>query len=186
MLAKISAGIHRVSKGWVALFALLVFVLFIALVLPRQSSSASAEVKAAGSPDMSFFYKPADLYRMAEAYGQIGREAYVRVRFTFDLIWPLVYTAFLCTAISWITRKVFMPGSPWLRMNVLPVFALLFDYLENISTSLVMLQFPNRLPLVATIAPVFTMGKWILLTASFGLLLIGVGIGVWRWLKNRL
>jgi hypothetical protein len=184
MLTRLSDWIHRISKGWVALTALVVFLLFTALVLPDQSSKASTEVKAAGSPDMSFFYTTSDLDRMADAYGQAGREAYIRARFTFDLIWPVVYTVFLCTTISWVYRKAFALGSLWQRMNLVPVFAILFDYLENITTSLVMLQFPNRLPLVATLAPVFTMGKWILVTASIVLLSVGAVVAVWRWLSG--
>jgi hypothetical protein len=185
MLTKLSEWLQRVSKGWVAVSALVIFLLFTALVLPDQSSKASPEVRMAGSPDMSFFYKANDLYRMAEAYGQAGREAYIRVRFSFDLIWPLVYTVFLCTCISWVYGKAFNAGSPWQRMNLVPLFAILFDYLENISTSLVMLQFPNRLPLIAMLAPVFTMGKWILVTGSILLLVVGLVVGAWRWFNGR-
>jgi hypothetical protein len=184
LLTKLSDWIHRVSRGWVALTALVVFILFTVLVLPDQSSKASTEARAAGSPDLSFFYTASDLDRMAEAYGQAGREAYVRARFTFDLIWPLVYTAFLCTAISWVYRKAFDPRSRWQRMNLVPVFAILFDFLENISTSLLMLQFPNRIPLVATLAPIFTMGKWILVSGSIVLLVVGLVVGGWRWFKS--
>lgn len=185
MLRKLSDWIHRVSKGWVALSALVIFLLFTALVLPNQSSKASPEARAVGSPDMSFFYTANDLHRMAEAYGQAGREGYIQARFSFDLIWPLVYTVFLCTSISWVYGKAFDAGSLWQRMNLVPLLAIMFDYLENISTSLVMLQFPNRLPLVAMLSPVFTMGKWILVTGSFALLVAGLVVGVWRWFKGR-
>jgi hypothetical protein len=184
MLKKLSNLIHHVSKGWVALLSVLIFLLFTALVLPKQSARAELETKAAGSPDMSFYYSEDDLYQMAEAYGQSGREAYIRARFTFDLIWPLVYTLFLTTVISWVYQKAFPPDSPWQRMNLVPVFGILFDYLENISTSLVMMQYPDRLPLVATLASVFTMGKWILIGGSFVLLILGVVVGIWRWLKR--
>jgi len=186
MLTRLSGWIQRVSKGWVALTALVVFLLFTALVLPQQSSKAGTEVRAAGSPDLSFFYTAGDLDRMAEAYGQAGRQAYLQARFTFDLIWPVVYTVFLCTAISWVYRRAFDPHSPWQRSNLVPVFAILFDYLENITTSLVMWQFPNRMPLIATLAPVFTMGKWILVTGSILLLLIGLGVTITRWLIGSL
>jgi hypothetical protein len=184
MLIKLSDWIQRVSKGWVTLSALVIFVLFTALVLPNQSSRVSTETRAAGSPDMSFFYNTNDLYRMAEAYGQTGREAYIRARFTFDLIWPLVYTVFLCTSISWVNHRAFNPGSFWQRMNLVPLLALSFDYLENISTSLVMLQYPNRLPLVATLASVFTLGKWILITGSFVLLVVGLVVLIWQRVKG--
>jgi hypothetical protein len=186
MLKKVSGWIYTISNGWVALSTLLIFLLFTALVLPRQSSQVKMETNAAGSPDMSFFYSANDLYRMAEAYGDTGRDAYIRARFTFDLIWPLVYTLFLTTEISWVYRKAFEPDSLWQRMNLVPVMAALFDYLENISTSLVMMQFPTRMPLVAMLASVFTLGKWLLVVGSFVLLMIGIGVRLWRWLKKSL
>lgn len=184
MLKKVSNWIHRVSKGWVALSALVIFVLFTALVLPAQSSKAVIATNSAGSPDLSFFYSADDLYQMAEAYGQEGRVAYIQARFTFDLIWPLVYMLFLCTGISWVYGKTFAPDSLWQRMNLVPVLAALFDYFENIATSLVMQQYPDQLPIVAGLAPIFTLGKWMLVGGSFVLLIVGVGVGGWRWLKK--
>lgn len=95
MLKKFSHWIRRVSNGWVALSTLVIFLLFTALVLPDQASRTQAYTETAGSPDMSFYYTADDLYQMAEAYGENGREAYVSARFTFDLIWPMVYMIFL-------------------------------------------------------------------------------------------
>jgi hypothetical protein len=99
---QLSAWLCRVSNAWVALSAVLIFLLFTALVLPAQSSLAETTSGEAGSPDMSFWYSAGDLYRMAEAYGPSGRAAYVKARFTFDVAWPLVYTLFLCATISWV------------------------------------------------------------------------------------
>ena len=47
---RISAWLSRVSTGWVALAALVVFLLFVALVLPRQAGQAARETGSAGSP----------------------------------------------------------------------------------------------------------------------------------------
>lgn len=159
--------------------------MFTALVLPRQSAEAEANSGGAASPDTSFYYTAQDLHRMAEAYGEEGRRAYVRARFTFDLFWPLVYTAFLGTAISWVCGKAFAPGSLWQRANLVPVLAALFDYLENVSTSAVMVRYPEPTPLVAALAPVFTLVKWVLVGGSFLLLLIGLVVGVVRWVRTR-
>ena len=112
MLRDLSEWLERISSRWVVLIALVIFLLFTALVLPRQASSAASTAGDAGSPDMSFFYSPRDLYGMAEAYGSQGRVDYVRARFTFDLIWPLVYTFFLATAISWVNRRDPVEGAP--------------------------------------------------------------------------
>ena len=185
MWKRISDWLHQVSNGWVALSALAIFLLFSALVLPGQAARAEMDTGNAGSPDMSFYYSADDLYRMAEAYGKQGREAYVRTRFTFDVIWPLVYTMFLSTAISWVYIKAFTPDSRWQRANLAPVLGALFDYLENLSTSLVMLRYPDQTAVVDILAPVFTSVKWVFVNGSFVLLFTGIVVGVWQWHKKR-
>lgn len=172
----------KISKGWVALVVLVGFLLFTALVLPAQSSRSGAG--EAGSPDTSFLYTPTELYRMAEAYGRAGREAYVEARFTFDAVWPLVYTVFLAVAISWVFGRTLPAASRWRLLNLLPVAGALFDYLENLATSLVMLRYPERTPVVDLLAPVLTLVKWVLVAGSFVVLLAGVVVGVWRWARS--
>ena len=185
MWKRISDWLHRISTAWVALAALVVFVAFSAVVLPRQAAAAERYSGEAGSPDTSFFYLAGDLYRMAEAYGEQGRAAYVRSRFTFDLIFPVVYTLFLSTAISWLYRRAFAPGSPWRWANLAPVLGAVFDYLENASASLVIARYPARTPVVDALAPVFTFTKWIFVGGSFVLLVLGVGVAAGRWIRGR-
>jgi hypothetical protein len=182
---RVSAWLHRVSTGWVTLLALIVFVLFMALVLPRQSTRAGMDTGDVGSPDTSLWYAPRDLYRMAGAYGLEGRRAYVRARFTFDLVWPLVYAAFLGTAISWLSRRAFPASSTWQRANLAPLLALLLDYGENIFTSVVMLRYPARTPLIDWAAPVLTLAKWAFVGGSFVLLTIVAGAVAWRRLASH-
>jgi hypothetical protein len=182
---QISDWLHRVTNGWVALSALAIFLLFSALVLPGQSATSEANAGGARSPDTSLYYSADDLYRMAEAYGQQGREAYVRVRFTFDLIWPVVYTAFLSTAISRVYGRAFAPHSRWRRANLAPLLGALFDYLENLSTSLVMVRYPDQTAVVDALAPLFTLVKWVFVVGSFVLLFAGVAVGIWRWSRKR-
>jgi len=181
MVRRISEWLHKVSSGWLTLASLLIFLLFTALVLPGQAARGQEETGSSQSPDTSFYYSADDLYRMAEAYGEGGREAYVRIRFTFDLIWPLVYTLFLVTSISWLSRRAFSADSPWQRANLAPVLAALSDLLENLSTSLVMTRYPERTAVADVLAPIFTVVKWTLVGASFMLLLAGLSVAVWRW-----
>ncbi len=180
MAKAISGWLGRVSTSWVALLALVVFLLFSALVLPRQAVRAQQDSGDVGSPDLSLIYSADDLYRMAEAYGEQGRVDYVRARFTFDLAWPLVYTLFLGTAISWLYARAFRPDSGWQRANLVPLLAALFDLLENVSTSLVMLRYPDPTAVIDGLAPVFTLLKWVFVGGSFALLLAGAGVAIWR------
>jgi hypothetical protein len=185
MLKSLSDFIHRVSTGWVALLALVVFSLFIVLVLPNQAARAEANTGGANSPDGSFFYTTEELYKMAEAYGEEGRQAYIRARFTFDLIWPMAYTLFLGTWISWVFRKAFTSDSLWQRANLAPVLGGLLDYLENISASVVMARYPNTTAVVDMLATIFTMTKWVFVSGSFVLLIVGVIIGAVRWIRAK-
>jgi hypothetical protein len=184
MWRQFSDWLSRISTGRVTLFALIVFILFTALVLQGQAEQGRQDTGEVGSPDLSFFYSPDQLYAMAESYGVDGRQAYIRARFTFDLAWPLVYTFFLVTAISWLNAKVSPSGRLLSLSNLTPVLGAIFDYLENLSTSLVMFRYPDKTPVVDVLAPLFTMVKWTFVAGSFVLLVILLGIGIWQWLSR--
>lgn len=164
MWRRLSDWLYRVTSGLVALAALVIFILFSTLVLPTQSSASDANQQ---SPDLSVYYTAGDLYAMADEYGETGRDEYVRARFTFDLVWPLVYTFTLTTGITWLAGRAFQDASTWRYLNLLPLIGMAFDYLENLSTSLVMIRYPQNTPPVAALAGVFTSLKWITLAASF-------------------
>ena len=184
-MKRISDWLNKISGGWVALTAMIVFILFSALVLPGQSTRSAEQGGGGRSPDLSLYYSADDLYQMAQDYGEAGREEYIRARFTFDLVWPLVYTFFLATTISWVYSRTFPPESWWRRANLAPIMAMIFDYLENLSTSLVMFRYPEQTPGVDSVAAVFTFLKWFFVAGSFVLLLAGVVIGLWGWYKRR-
>lgn len=168
----LSRWLERVAKGWVTILAVVIFFVFTPLVLPQQAARFEAVAGDGPSPDQSFIYTPADLYRMAETYGPEGRVAYVRARWTFDVVWPLVYTFFLVTAISWLGKRAFPPGSRARLLNLVPVLGLLFDYLENICASIVMARYPAQTPIVDLLTTVFTPIKWVFVVGSFVVLVV--------------
>ncbi len=174
MLIITSDFMTRFSRGWVALLGLVIFALFTALVLPRQAANATPAADV-GTPDLLLWYSPAELYQMAEDYGAEGRQAYIQARLSFDVVWPLVYTFFLATALSWFFGRSTALGSVWRRANLAPLVAMWLDFLENLSTSLVMARYPAPSAGFVTVAPFFTLTKWLFVGGSFVLLLIGVG-----------
>jgi uncharacterized membrane protein len=186
MLKTLSTKLYQLSSGSLTILALVIFALVVAFVLPQQAKQAESVSGGAGSPDMSFFYSSTDLYNMAEAYGVDGRAAYVRARFTFDLIFPLSYLFFLATSISWVMKRA-VPNSNslWRLLNLFPVFGVLFDYLENISTSIVMVNYPQQTFLFDTLAPIFTLVKWFFVNGSFVILVPAVVVTGWNWVRAR-
>ena len=186
MLKTLSNKLYKLSNGSITILALVIFALVVAFVLPAQAQRAEAASGGADSPDMSFFYTSEDLYNMAETYGADGRAAYIRARFTFDLVFPLSYLFFLATSISWVMRRaVSDPNSYWRSLNLFPVFGVLFDYLENISTSIVMANYPQKTFLFDTLAPIFTLVKWFFVNGSFVILVPALVVAMWNWVRAR-
>ena len=173
-ISKLSDGIIRKSTLLVTVSALVLFIVFTVTVLPSQSENAR-EQSGESSPDMSFFFTVDELYEIAESYGEAGRDAYVKARFTFDLVWPVVYTLFLASSISWLFSRSFNNDSVLQRANLVPVIGMSLDYLENISASIVMLRYPTRTPFIDTLAVVFTPLKWAFVGGSFIVVMIGLG-----------
>lgn len=160
----------RISRGWVVLLGLAVFLVFSTLTLPGQNALSEQYSQGAGSPDTSLFYTGGDLYAMAKWYGVAGRAAYIHARWTFDLAFPFVYTFFLLTAVSWLLGRSFPTGSPVRLLNLVPLAAMLFDLLENSMTTLVFAYFPTRVRIAEILATVFTPIKWLLVGGSFFIL----------------
>jgi hypothetical protein len=183
MLKRLSNFFYSISTGWLTLFGLFVFVLFMIFVLPQQSQKAEA-YSGGTSPDTSYFYSAGDLYQMAEVYGADGRAAYIYARFTFDLVFPLAYLFFLATSLSWLLARGLAETSRWRLLNLFPFAGAVFDYLENISTSLVLGRYPAESPVIDVLAPVFTLIKWLFVNGSFVILIIGLLLFLWRRLQK--
>lgn len=183
-LNRLSSRLTAISSGRVTLLAVAAFALFLVFVLPAQAELSARSSSGAGSPDQSFAYTAQDLYGWAQAYGEEGRSAYVRARWSFDLVWPLVYGAFLVTAISWVGRRAYREDSPARLSNLIPVTAVLLDYAENSLTSVVMLRYPDEATVAASLASPVTVAKWLVLGAGFVVLLAGLLVWVWRLVRR--
>ena len=155
MLNRLSNWFCSQSSGWIVLASLIIFLLFSMTVLPSQSALANTYSAGVGAPDTSLFYTPQDLYRMAEVYGVEGRQAYVRARFRFDLVFPLIYTFFLTTGISWLYKRLPEKNNLNPHLNLLPLGAMLLDFLENISAASVISAYPSTQPILACLAAIF-------------------------------
>jgi hypothetical protein len=184
-MVKLSKWLNNRITGWFALISLVIFLLFTAFVLPSQASDAEIYSGAIGSPDTSLYYSAEQLYKFAESYGPEGRAAYVRARLTFDIVFPLVYTLFLTSAISWLTKNIPLTGRLWQRSNLVPILGMVFDFLENAATATVMARYPNPTPILAALAGFFTVIKWIFVGGSFVILVAAGLLGILRLITKK-
>jgi hypothetical protein len=182
LLKKFASALINFSRSWIVLAATVLFLLFGIFILPNQSAAANAYSGEVGSPDLSLFYSANTIYQMAEQYGQAGRDAYIRARFSFDLIFPLVYGFFLITGISWFLGRFTKETSHLRLLTLTPIVGIFFDFLENISASIVINRYPAQSPIFANLAPIFTLIKWVFVGGSFLVLIIS---GLFLILKKK-
>jgi hypothetical protein len=150
---------------WYGLLSTIAFTLFIVIVLPQQSSLA-VQNGLNESIDTSWFYNASDLYRIAQSYGESGRQFYILQRWTFDLIWPLVYFSFIFSLSALLYQSIGLSKmNRWILTFIW--FSLGFDYLENTMVSIVMARFPNPTWVIADLAGTITSLKWLSLSLGF-------------------
>lgn len=186
MFNKLSLWFHKISKLWVMLVSLAIMIFFMIAVLPGQAVSAEQNAGGSISPDTSFFYGPKELLQAAKGYGETGRRAYIQARWTFDLVFPLVYITYLVAGISWFYQKVISPPGWISPTNLLPVAAGLFDYLENTGASLVMGFYPGQIPGLALATAIFSGTKWLLISGSILAYITLAAAALFQWIGRMI
>ncbi|WP_280770970.1 hypothetical protein [Salipaludibacillus daqingensis] len=170
-------------KIWVLSF--LIFVLFLAFVLPGVAEQTKEVTGTSESPDGSYLYTAEDLYRIAGEYGEEGRTYYITSRFTFDVVWPLVYLFFLASSLTVVFKK-WMSVKALTFVPLLPFAGVLFDFLENTSAAFVMWRYPLETPFIAQLAPVFTFFKWNFIYVSFICIVVGLAYRLFSITREKM
>ena len=75
-VSRVSKWFIQISNGWITLGAIILFLSFMVLVLPARETNTDLGSENVGTPDLSFYYSPNELYQTAEAYGENGRAKY--------------------------------------------------------------------------------------------------------------
>ncbi len=170
-MKKLSDRLYKMTTNKRLIISIIIFVVFIATVAPLAANYMDEVTNGASSPDMSFDYEADDLFQMAQDYGAEGRRAYIILRFTFDLAFPIVYLFFLVMTLTKLLSYV--PKDSRLRcLNVLPFFGVFFDFIENIMAAIVIGSYPQKVTVAAHIAPYASMLKWLFIGISFVLIIV--------------
>lgn len=163
--------IMRLSNWKVCLLFSGLFLLYLFLILPNESSKSDLLTGGLVSPDTQFIYSADDLRDLVSSYSPEAREYYVVSKVRFDILWPLVYGIWLTSSIGLLIRGIKKKGGfeektiiNWLPL--LPLVAVCFDFLENIAVSALMLTYPDMPLLLLRAAPILTELKWLALGAS--------------------
>ena len=142
-----------------------VFVLFTALALPSIAKYTADMIGVSESPDTSFSFDINGLYSLLQSYGKDGRRFYIVMRWTFDVVWPFIYTVFLVGTIAYLSRRSNCKFG--FKPLYVPIFAVMFDFLENIFATIVMAIYPTEVDLFGYLLFISSIIKWGLISFSF-------------------
>lgn len=79
-------------------------------------------------PDNAFLLTYTKLHDYIAKLGALGVERYVITKYSFDVLWPLIYVVFLNVMINYLRQYVKMKS----YLNLLAAVAFVFDMLENL------------------------------------------------------
>jgi hypothetical protein len=173
----------RLSAIPTLIITTVLFISFIAVVLPRQKSALEVYTRETGSPGLSFFPTPDTVYKMAGAYGPQGRSAYIHALLVYDFAWPLVYSFFYLVFIHLTlgyahSRKI-------AQLSSLALLPGLFDWTENILSIVILSAYPERMDAAAWVMAVTTCLKWITMGAASCLFVYGLAAVPVRYICGK-
>ena len=137
-------------------------ILMNAVVLPIAGARIQAFSGGVGPLDLRFAYTADQAFAALTAYGPTGREFYLLIELTADVLYPIIYSLFFSLAILFFWERA---GGRWpilARLALLPFVGLIADYLENAGLITLLLNYPAQLPTLALLTSLFTSIKWIM------------------------
>lgn len=138
---------------------------------------------SADMPDTNFGYSYDDILEAFDILGSDGLNVWLQVHL-LDLIFPLGYSFAIAFAIMLELRNSFPENNNLRILALLPIFAAIFDYLENALIASQALAYPNLSVSVIALASGVTILKWLLLYASFIIVFILIPVVLYKRIRN--
>ncbi len=149
------------------LAALVVLFIFTHVVAGHGGAKAVEEAMQ-GQPifDQRASFAATEVYERIQAFGAAGRDAYKRMTYTTDLVFPCVLFTFLVQLARFVSER--STSSKWLRALTLalPAAWLLSDFVENAVVFHLLSDFPMQHAGPAGVLGIITSIKFTLLVAS--------------------
>ncbi len=177
-------SIHTKSKKVLTLFLLTNFVYaFMLLVTIPKVMKYSNGMKLFDM--MPTGYDVSYTKTLLETLGTQGRDVYLYSQIPVDMFYPFLFGITYCLLIASFLDKLKQIDKPILYLSLFPVFAGLFDYLENIGIMTMLHSYPNFSSLTSNVTNVFTITKSGLSTISFIILITLFVIFIVRKYKTQ-
>jgi hypothetical protein len=117
--------------------------------------------------DMQPSTSAGETYARLEAMGEGGRELYLRLIVTVDIVFPLAVLLFLVTLARFAAQRMGMMGVARRVLLALPLVYFGLDLLENSAAVAMLARFPERLDWLGAAIGYLTTGKRLFMALAF-------------------
>lgn len=172
--------LRKISNWKTFCVLLIIYVFFAGFVMSGMMGNGDITIQPL---DLLFSYTPQQAYDLVAGYGEM-RAQYAYMSLTADTAYPVIYTALFMVLIMQLTKPVW-PEKPNLqRLALIPLFAFVFDLIENHSIRKMLNAYPERLDNVAETASTFTSLKWSSVYVIFAIIIVLLVLLVVKKLKQ--
>lgn len=112
--------------------------------------------------------------RLLEALGVAGRDTYLYTQLPLDFVYPALFAISFCLLMAWVISKGRTRNLGVYYVCVLPIVVGILDYLENIQIILMIRAYPDITERQVMLASVTTVGKSVLTTLFFVIMVISI------------
>jgi len=178
--------IKRNIGGWkVLLFfilAIIIYVLMLTITIPKVMSFSGGlkilDMMPAG-------YTPEYVNTLLNALGEAGRNAYLYNQIPLDLMYPLLFGVGNCLILAYFLNKMGKLEGNLFYLCLVPLFAGLFDYLENSGIITLLITYPENSVVMSQITNIFSILKSIATTLYFIIVIIVlIAFGIREFVKQ--
>lgn len=160
------------GKKVLALFTLtnLIYFIMLGITIPLVSGYAEG-LKLLDMMPMGYGFDYVNA--LFDTLGPKGRDTYLYRQLPVDLVYPALFGVSYCLVLAYFLKKLNSLNSKLFYLCLLPLFAGLADYLENIGIINLLTDYPNLTSHMVTITAFFSLLKSSITTLYF-LILIGI------------
>ncbi|MBL4870167.1 MAG: hypothetical protein JKX72_04360 [Robiginitomaculum sp.] len=159
----------RKISNWKTLGILFViYVLFAVFVMSGMMGSGDIKITPL---DLLFSYSPERAYALLSSYGEL-REHYAFMSLTADTAYPIIYTVLFMVLLMVLAKSLWPDRPNRHRLALVPLFAFVFDLIENHNIRTLLHGYPEKLDGVVKTASTFTSLKWISVGTTFALIIL--------------
>ena len=174
----------QMANGKVLIVLLIAGLLFFLIFRYRNNTLKTYSGVKNPTLDSNVCYDSKDAYVLFPKLTEQGRKFYAWTEITVDLIFPIIYAAFLSLLIIYLFQKCSINTSEQFVV-LLPFIAMLFDYGENVLIAIMLFSYPKEHPALASVASVFTKLKWSFVSVSSVAILYGLACLAIKFVRKQ-